>query len=146
MINQAIKQRVVAELLPHVQTPAQYVGSELNVVTKDHRGVRGKLCMVFPDTYQIGMSHHGLQVLYTLMNARSDWVCERAFTPAIDMEERMLARRCALVQFGKRSRRSPNLTSSVSRSSTKSATRTCSRSWTWPASHCGPRTVRTPSR
>ena len=89
MINQAIKQRVVAELLPHVQTPAQYVGGELNIVTKDHRSVRGKLCMVFPDTYQIGMSHHGLQVLYTLMNARDDWVCERAFTPGIDMEDQM---------------------------------------------------------
>ncbi len=45
---------------------------------KDHRTVRGQLCLAFPDTYTIGMSHHGLQVLYSLMNARDDWVCERA--------------------------------------------------------------------
>ena len=42
--------------------------------------------MAFPDAYTIGMSHHGLQVLYTLMNARDDWVCERAFAPWPDME------------------------------------------------------------
>ncbi|MEZ6073004.1 MAG: TIGR03960 family B12-binding radical SAM protein [Pirellulales bacterium] len=92
MINERLKQRVVSELLPHVQTPAQYVGGELNMVSKDHQRVRGKLCIVFPDTYQIGMSHHGLQVLYTLMNGRDDWVCERAFTPAPDMEARMRER------------------------------------------------------
>ncbi len=69
-----------------MQTPAQYVGGELNAVVKDHRAVRGKLCLAFPDAYTIGMSHHGLQVLYTLMNRRDDWACERAFTPWLDME------------------------------------------------------------
>ena len=57
------------------------------MIRKDHRTVRGKLCMAFPDTYTIGMSHHGLQILYTLMNNRPDWVCERAFTPWVDMEQ-----------------------------------------------------------
>ena len=56
------------------------------MVRKDHRAVRGKLCMAFPDTYTIGMSHHGLQVLYSLINGRDDWVCERAFCPWVDME------------------------------------------------------------
>ena len=46
-------------------TPAQYLGAEVNSVAKDHRRVRGKLCLCFPDAYTIGMSHHGLQVLYS---------------------------------------------------------------------------------
>ncbi|HVW37120.1 MAG TPA: B12-binding domain-containing radical SAM protein, partial [Pirellulales bacterium] len=91
MLDQSFKDRVVSRLLPHVQTPAQYIGGELNMVRKDHRDVKGKLCLAFPDTYTIGMSHHGLQVLYFLMNAREDWVCERAFTPWLDMEEQLRA-------------------------------------------------------
>jgi radical SAM family uncharacterized protein len=86
MLDTQLKDRITSRILPRVQTPAQYVGGELNMVRKDHRAVRGKLCLAFPDTYSIGMSHHGLQVLYTLMNNRADWVCERAFTPWDDME------------------------------------------------------------
>ncbi len=85
-MNRPIKDYLISHVLPRVQTPAQYLGGELHMVRKDHGEVRGKLCMAFPDTYTIGMSHHGLQVLYSLMNRRDDWVCERAFTPWIDME------------------------------------------------------------
>jgi hypothetical protein len=91
MLNTALKDRIVRYTLPKVQTPAQYVGGELNVVVKDHRTVRGRLCMAFPDLYTIGMSHHGLQVLYSLMNGRDDWVCERAFAPGLDMERELRA-------------------------------------------------------
>jgi radical SAM superfamily enzyme YgiQ (UPF0313 family) len=91
MLNTSLKDRIVRHILPKVQTPAQYVGGELNVVVKDHRTVRGRLCMAFPDLYTIGMSHHGLQVLYSLMNARDDWACERAFTPGLDMERELRA-------------------------------------------------------
>lgn len=87
MLNTTLKDRLVRSVLPRVQTPAQYLGGELNMVRKDHRRVRGKLCLAFPDTYTIGMSHHGLQVLYSLMNRRDDWACERAFTPWTDMED-----------------------------------------------------------
>ena len=69
--------------------PAQYIGGELNMERKDPRSVRGRLCLAFPDAYTIGMSHHGLQVLYSLMNARDDWYCERAYTPWPDMEDRL---------------------------------------------------------
>lgn len=86
MLNQAVKDYLVSHVLPRVQMPAQYLGGELNMVRKDHRQVRGKLCMAFPDAYTVGMSHHGLQVLYTLMNDRDDWVCERVFCPWPDME------------------------------------------------------------
>jgi radical SAM family uncharacterized protein len=85
MFNIALR-NAVHRLLPRVTTPAQYVGGELNAVVKDHRQVRGKLCLAFPDAYTLGMSHHGLQVLYTLMNNDPQWACERAFTPWIDFE------------------------------------------------------------
>ncbi len=79
-------QSAVLRLLPRVGTPAQYAGGELNAVVKDHRHVRGKLCLCFPDTYGLGMSHHGFQVLYSIMNADPQWACERAFTPWTDFE------------------------------------------------------------
>ena len=91
-VNQALKDRVFREVLPQVETPGQYVGGEVNAVVKDHGKVRGRLCLVFPDTYAIGMSHHGLQVLYHLMNRREDWVCERAFAPWADMERALRSR------------------------------------------------------
>ena len=89
MHNETLRNHIVHRILPRVQTPAQYLGGELNAIVKDHSAVRGKLCIAFPDTYSLGMSHHGLQVLYSLMNRRDDWVCERAFTPWNDMEEEL---------------------------------------------------------
>jgi radical SAM family uncharacterized protein len=86
MMNTALRETIL-RLATRVQTPAQYVGGEWNSVVKDHRHVRGKLCLAFPDTYTLGMSHHGLQVLYTLMNSDPQWACERAFTPWLDFEK-----------------------------------------------------------
>lgn len=86
MRNTALRDTVL-RLLPRVATPAQYAGGELNSVAKDHRQVRGKLVLAFPDAYTLGMSHHGLQVLYTLMNNDPQWACERAFTPWPDFEK-----------------------------------------------------------
>ncbi len=85
MIDTALKS-AVERLLPRVQMPAQYCGGELNSVVKDARSVRGRLCLCFPDTYSLGTSHHGLQVLYTIMNEDPQWACERAFTPWLDFE------------------------------------------------------------
>jgi radical SAM family uncharacterized protein len=85
VINTALK-LAVQRLLPRVTTPAQYIGGELNSVVKDHRAVRGRMCLTFPDTYSLGSSHHGLQVLYSLMNDDPQWACERAFTPWLDFE------------------------------------------------------------
>lgn len=85
MLNTSLKE-TIHRLLLRVQAPAQYVGGEHNSVVKDHRRVRGKLCLAFPDAYGIGMSHHGLQVLYTIMNNDPQWACERVFTPWIDFE------------------------------------------------------------
>ncbi len=88
MLNDSLK-AAVSRILPRVQMPAQYLGGELNSVVKDHRHVRGKLCLAFPDTYGLGMSHHGLQVLYTIMNNDPQWACERAFTPWVDFEKEL---------------------------------------------------------
>ena len=89
MINHTLSQILESLVWPHVQTPAQYVGGERNIIVKDHQQVRGKVCLGFPDAYTIGMSHHGLQVLYSLMNRREDWCAERVFTPWPDMESRL---------------------------------------------------------
>ena len=85
MLNTALKDYVTARILPNVQTPAQYLGGELHSIRQDHRDCRGTLCLAFPDTYALGMSHHGLQILYSQMNA-AGWACERAFTPLPDFE------------------------------------------------------------
>ncbi|MEN6450234.1 MAG: hypothetical protein ABFC96_07070 [Thermoguttaceae bacterium] len=119
MRNQALKDIIVDRLLPRVQTPAQYIGGEWNAVRKD-RGAgcqpapdkadyqsvpqtadarsasRGTLCLCFPDTYSIGMSCHGVQVLYDVMNRRDDWACERAFTPLEDFEQLLREHRLPL--------------------------------------------------
>ena len=97
-MNQALKTRIVDYVLPRVLTPAQYTGGEWNAAAKDPQKVRGTLCLAFPDTYSIGMSHYGLQVLYDVMNRRDDWSCQRAFAPAADMEQ--LLREQSLPLYG----------------------------------------------
>ncbi len=97
MLNRALKDEVVARILPSIRTPAQYVGGELNSVAQDHRNARGTVCLAFPDTYSLGMSHHGLQVLYSLMN-EAGWACERVFTPLLDFEDAL--RRHGLPLYG----------------------------------------------
>ncbi|MCM2369340.1 TIGR03960 family B12-binding radical SAM protein [Aporhodopirellula aestuarii] len=89
MINAALKRKLESVVLPYVQMPAQYVGGERNIVVKNHADVRGRLAIGFPDAYTIGMSHHGLQVLYSMINRRDDWCAERVFTPWPDMEAKL---------------------------------------------------------
>src|ERR1700740_2612520 len=85
MMNTSLK-TAVEQVLSRVQMPAQYCGGELNSVVKDRRQVYGRVCLAFPDTYSLGTSHHGLQVLYSIMNNDPQWACERAFTPWTDFE------------------------------------------------------------
>ena len=82
---------VYEEFLPLVEKPARYIDSEVNVVRKDHTVVRTKVCLLFPDTYEVGMSHLGLRILYHVLNERADTACERAFSPWTDYEERLRA-------------------------------------------------------
>lgn len=86
MMNHDLRAYVRDRILPGVLTPAQYTGGELNSLAQDHAQCRGSVCLAFPDAYSIGMSHHGLQVLYSLMNQQG-WACERAFAPLPDFEQ-----------------------------------------------------------
>ncbi len=73
----------------HVQNPAQYLGGEFNIIRKEPRGLRGRIALCYPDTYEVGTSHNGLQVLYAIVNQREDLAAERCFTPWHDMADRM---------------------------------------------------------
>lgn len=79
------------DFLPLVAKPARYIDSEINAVRKDLSKVRTKVCLLFPDTYEVGMSHLGLRILYDILNSREDTACERVFSPWMDYEERLRA-------------------------------------------------------
>jgi radical SAM family uncharacterized protein len=69
--------------------PARYIGGELGSVKKDLSAIDVKVCLCFPDIYEIGMSHLGLRILYDLINRRPDCAAERVFSPWVDMEEKL---------------------------------------------------------
>lgn len=77
------------KLLSMVQKPGRYTGGELNSVIKNPEDVDIRFAFCFPDTYEIGMSHLGMKILYSLLNKREDTWCERVFAPWVDMEELM---------------------------------------------------------
>lgn len=79
----------VENLILSVQKPGRYTGGELNSVIKDKDKVSIRYAFCFPDTYEIGMAHIGMKILYSLINKREDAWCERVFAPWIDMEEKM---------------------------------------------------------
>lgn len=81
----------IEPILPLVTTPAQYIGGEVNSIVKDHAKARVTVALAFPDTYKIGMSHLGLQILYGLLNREPSIAAERVFAPWSDMEARMRA-------------------------------------------------------
>lgn len=80
----------VEKLLLKVQKPGRYVGGELNEVIKDKKEVDVRFAFCFPDVYEVGMSHLGMKILYSLFNEVPYIWCERVFAPWIDMEELMI--------------------------------------------------------
>ncbi len=70
-----------------VAKPSRYMGGEVNSVVKDLSRVRLKFALVFPDVYEVGMSHLGMQVIYSIINQQPDMACERVFAPWPDMEQ-----------------------------------------------------------
>ncbi len=76
----------VDRLLPLVAKPSRYCGNEYNAIKKDWFAARLKIALAFPDLYEIGMSHHGLQILYHILNRRPDLLAERVYTPDRDLE------------------------------------------------------------
>jgi radical SAM family uncharacterized protein/radical SAM-linked protein len=76
-------------LLPTVEKPGRYVGIERNVTRKDLASATVTLALAFPDTYEIGMSHTGLKILYEIVNRRAEFACERVYAPWVDLEAKM---------------------------------------------------------
>ena len=79
----------VEKILPLVQKPGRYIGGELNSVIKDKSKVNLRYAFCFPDSYEIGMSHLGMKILYSIANDHDDIWCERVFAPWHDMEAEM---------------------------------------------------------
>ncbi|MBR1743634.1 MAG: TIGR03960 family B12-binding radical SAM protein [Lachnospiraceae bacterium] len=77
------------EILLRVEKPARYIGGEINMVKKDPEKVDIRFCMCFPDVYEIGMSHLGIQILYDMFNLREDTWCERVYSPWMDLDRIM---------------------------------------------------------
>jgi len=73
------------EILPFVDKPARYIGGELNSIAKEHKG-KTSVALVYPDIYEIGISNIGLKILYNILNAKKNIVCERCYSPWLDME------------------------------------------------------------
>jgi len=79
----------ITNILGKVQKPGRYIGNETNSVHKEFKEGRSSVVLVYPDTYEVGMSYLGLRILYHLLNERDDCLCERVFAPWTDMEEEL---------------------------------------------------------
>ncbi len=77
------------EILLSVQQPVRYIGGEVNMCIKNPSQVDIRFAMCFPDVYEIGMSHLGMQILYDMFNRRDDVYCERVFSPWTDLDKVM---------------------------------------------------------
>lgn len=87
------------DILLSVSRPSRYIGQEINSIKKDLSTVRAKIALIFPDTYEIGMSHLGLKILYHVLNRIEDVAAERAFVPWVDLEEVLTKRGEPLVSL-----------------------------------------------
>ena len=79
----------IQDVLAGIEQPSRYLGIETNAVHKDHSRVDLHAVLAFPDLYDIGTSHFGMQILYHILNQRPDTVAERVFAPGVDMEARL---------------------------------------------------------
>lgn len=83
-----LREKIEKHLLS-VQKPSRYIGGESGSIVKDKSEVDVRFAFCFPDTYEIGMSHLGIKILYSLINERENYWCERVFAPGVDFEEIM---------------------------------------------------------
>ena len=99
-MSNAIGYRAALDLiLPLVEKPARYTGGEWNSVRKPGEDIRTRIALCFPDTYEIGMSHLGLKILYGLLNKHEGWAAERVYAPWPDMEARLRERQIPLLSL-----------------------------------------------
>ncbi|MFQ5648704.1 MAG: TIGR03960 family B12-binding radical SAM protein [bacterium] len=90
---------IYQEILDSIQKPVRYLGNEWNVIRKSKEEARKRVVLCFPDTYEIGMSHLGLRILYAILNKRDDTAAERCYTPWIDMEQKLRQKGWPLVSL-----------------------------------------------
>jgi radical SAM family uncharacterized protein/radical SAM-linked protein len=81
--------KIIQDILPLVEQPSRYLGSEINTIKKDHSKVNLCVALAFPDLYEIGTSHFGLQILYHILNRHREIAAERVFAPGADMESHL---------------------------------------------------------
>ena len=81
--------KIIQDILPLVEQPSRYLGSEINAIKKDHSKVNLCVALAFPDLYEIGTSHFGLQILYHILNRHREIAAERVFAPGVDMESHL---------------------------------------------------------
>jgi radical SAM family uncharacterized protein/radical SAM-linked protein len=81
----------IDDLLALVEKPSRYLGTEINTVKKDFRKTRLRIVLAFPDLYEIGSSHFGIQILYDVLNRESEVLAERVFAPGLDMQAQLRA-------------------------------------------------------
>ena len=93
----------IGKLLFHVKKPSRYLGNEFNACYKNWETAKLRVALVFPDLYEIGMSHHGLHILYAAINGQEDLLADRVYSPDKDLEELLLSRQEAI--FAVESRR-----------------------------------------
>ena len=87
--KETMSRQFLEEILPLVQHPSHYLGTEINVVKKEPEMIRLRFALAFPDLYEVGMSHVGIQILYHILNARPTIAAERVFAPGVDLEARL---------------------------------------------------------
>ena len=88
-----------AEFVHRVEKPARYLGGEYGAVHKEWSAVQARICLAFPDVYDIGMSHLGFKILYKILNDDPRTLAERAYAPWIDMEKELRARKLPVVSL-----------------------------------------------
>jgi radical SAM superfamily enzyme YgiQ (UPF0313 family) len=88
-----------ASFLENVEKPARYIGGEHFVMKKDWESAVARVALCFPDTYEIGMSHLGMKILYDEINQHEGLLAERCFAPWVDMEKEIRSRGLPLVSL-----------------------------------------------
>src|SRR5215471_3369973 len=93
------KEHPYAPFVHLVQKPARYLGGEFGAVVKDWSAVQARVCLAFPDLYDIGMSHLGFKILYKILNDDPRTLAERAYAPWVDMQDELRKRGLPLVSL-----------------------------------------------
>ncbi|MBT8349890.1 MAG: B12-binding domain-containing radical SAM protein, partial [Deltaproteobacteria bacterium] len=86
-----MRKKSIQDIMPLIERPSRYLGNEINIIKKDPSEAKLKFALVFPDLYEIGTSHFGLQILYSILNKKKEVCAERVFAPGIDLEDHLRA-------------------------------------------------------